>query len=397
MAKKDISQLNFKSISGWRGDSMVCPQAFGGDIYAGCSMGCWWCFCREMEESFYNRYYDGWNRDVVRPADPEDFRKLFDKAFGSDKPTENWHIKCLRHGLPFNMGSKAETFNIEDREHDVVVKVLELFREYDVPVIFETKSHYIGLSKYLDIIKDLNAAVIVAVMGGTDTLNYKLEPGAPPASMRWDMVRHLNAKGIWTGVRWEPIMPGINSKDDYLEGYAKDAAKNGAKHVSLYNYRTSNVHRAKIEFEKRGWNYIKMLEANQDENWRPIGRKFFDYLNKYGVPASSPDFVNFPFDNACESCCGVDGLFVPYEFTFQHACRLIKENGSVTWGEMDAIEFKEPESATRMKENWNGGQYYSLNDSPDIISLGQDSHGMNVYGRKGGSVKLKPNNLTLNL
>lgn len=384
--KRNVENLKFRTISGWRGDSLVCPQAFGGDIFAGCSMGCWFCFCREMEQVFYNKYYQGWNSHIVRPCDPDDYKKLFDRAFGNDKETDDWKIKCLRQGLPFNMGSKAETFAVEDFEFDVVVKVLELFREYKVPVIFETKSHYIGLQRYLDIIKDLNCAVIVAIMGGSDTLNYKLEPGAPPATMRWNLVKELNRRNIWTGVRWEPIMYGINSRDSILSDFATKAKENKAKHVSLYNYRTSNWKIAKKQFEKRGWNYVKMLEGNLDENWRPIGKKFFEYLQNEGVRASSPDFVNFPFDNSCESCCGVDELFKPYEFTFQHACRLIKEKGFVCWDDMENVTFREPEAYERMKKVWNGGgQYYSLADSPEIVVLDVDSSGRNIYGKKSGN------------
>ncbi len=128
-------------------------------------------FCREMEEGLYNKYYNGWSRDLVRPCDPEDYRKLFDRAFGTDKSTTNWIILCLRQGLPFNMGSKAETFPVEDFKYNVTEQVLRLFLEYKVPVIFETKSHFLGLERYLDIIRELHCAVIVAIMGGTDTLN----------------------------------------------------------------------------------------------------------------------------------------------------------------------------------------------------------------------------------
>jgi DNA repair photolyase len=381
--KKDISKLQFQSIVGFRGDSLVCPQAFGGDMFAGCSMGCWWCFCREMEHQLYNRYYDGWSRELVRPADPEDYHILFDKAFGSDKDYTDWNVKCLRRGLPFNMGSKAETFCVEDFQYHIVEEILKLFLQYKVPVIFETKSHYIGLQKYLDIIQEMNCAVIVAIMGGSDTLNYKLEPGSPPPSMRWKLVEQLNRRNIWTAVRWEPIMPGINSRPDYFKQYAQDAFNSGAKHISIFNYRTSNYKIAQVEFEKRGFNYVKMLEKNLDENWRPIGQECFRIMKNQGVSVSSPDFVNFPFLSDKESCCGVDGLFVPYHFNFQHACKLIKDKGSVSWEDMESIDFKEPKAYQRMKEVWNGrGNYYSLKDSEEIIVLDRDKAGMNIYGRK---------------
>jgi len=385
MAKKDISRLKFKSIVGWRGDSLACPQAFGGDIYSGCSMGCWWCFCREMEEELFTKYYTGWSRDLVRGCAVEKYEQLFDKAFGSDKQTNDWLIKCLRYGLPFNMGSKAETFCIEDFDHNLVVPVLELFRDYKVPIIIETKSHYIGLQRYMDILKDMKVAVIVAIMGGSDTLNYQLEPGAPMASMRWALVKELNELGIWTAVRWEPIMVGINSKEEYLKKYAQIAKRTGCKHVSLFNYRSSNTTIAHREFTKRGYDYIKLLERNKEDNWRPIGKKFFEILHQEGMKASSPDFVNFPFDADCESCCGVDGLFKSYHFTFQYACKLIKEKGFVEWEDMEKIEFREMEAYERMKGIWNGrGAYYSLAHSPEIEVLDEDKKGMRIYGKKEG-------------
>ena len=378
--KKDISQLKFQSIVGWRGDSLVCPQAFGGDIYNGCSFDCFFCFCREMEEELFTKYYSGWSRKLVRGADPILFKNLFDKAFGSDKETTDWNVQCLRYGLPFNMGSKSETFQYANDER--LIKVLELFQEYKVPIIFETKSIYLGLSSYFDIIKNLKAAVIVSIMGGSDTLNYKLEENCPPASSRWSMVKELNRLGIWTAVRWEPIMPTINGSNEDLQGFADNAKKYGARHISLYNYRSSNYYKAAMRFKQNGFNYEKMLEASLDENWRPIGKSFFGMLRKNGIKASSPDFINFPFDSDCISCCGTDELFKPYLFNFQYACHIIKQKGIVCWEDMESIIFKEPTSYERMKACWNGGgNYYSLKDSPEIAIAGKDSKGYNIYGR----------------
>lgn len=388
--KKDISKIKFKSIVGFRGDSLCCPQAFGGDVWAGCSVGCFFCFCREMEEELYSKYYDGWTRNLVRSCDPEEFRKLFNRAFGSDKPSDNWFIECLRHGLPFNMGSKSEIFCKEDFNENIVVPVLEIFREYKVPMIIETKSHYVGLQRYIDLLKDMNVVIIVSIMGGTDTLNYKLESNSPVASMRWALVKELNSKGIRTGVRWEPILIGINSKDEYLEDYAKNALQSGAFHVSFYNYRSSNPKKAQEEFEKRGYDYIRLLERNLDEGWRVVGEKFKGYLTKYGVPNSTPDFVNFPFSNSCESCCGVDRWFTPYQFTFQHACKIIQEKGSVSWEDMENISFREPEAYWRLKKIWNGGHgYFTLKDSPEIEILSKDKNRMNIYGRRNLYIEKK--------
>lgn len=377
-----MSDPPFKAIAGWRGDSLCCPQAFGGDIFSGCSMGChWFCFCRELEAKV------GKDPTRVRCAEPDEFRRLFDRAFGCDGPSDDWLVKCLRWGLPFNMGSKSEPFANPDEPR--VRKILELFLEYQVPVIFETKSVYAGLAQYLEILKLLRCAVIVSIMGGPDTLNYQLEPGVPCASTRWQFVEQLNRLGVWCGVRWEPILPGINSKDAYLKKYAEDAKRFGAKHVSIYNYRSSDYDAAKVAFESRGYNYLKMLQGNLDDNWRPVGEKLIEYLRDARVPVSTPDFVNFPFHSDCISCCGTDKLFPPYQFTFQYACHLIKTRGRVSWDDMEAVDFRHPEAYELMRNNWNGkdlsptgegrGGIWTLRDSPWIRVEDTDSRGFNVY------------------
>jgi hypothetical protein len=181
---------------------------------------------------------------------------------------------------------------------------------------------------------------------------------------------------------------GINSSDEIFESYLKDAVKSKAKHVSIFNYRTSNYKLAQVEFEKRGFNYGKLLTNNLDENWAPVGKRFFRMAKRLGVPCSSPDFVNFPFDSDRESCCGVDGVLEYNKFTFMRACRIIKEKGVVRWSDMESVDFIEPEAYKRMKDIWNSkntGGYYSMLDSPEIALVGSEN-GMNIYGRKGEEI-----------
>ena len=378
-----------RTIVKWRGDSMVCPQAFGGDIYAGCSVGCWYCFCRELEAK-WNRGKPWWHPNLVRPSRYEDWVHLFE----THQTARSWEAECMRHRLPFNMGSKAETFCLEDQDYRLVERVLGLFHKYKYPIIFETKTHLAGLRRYREIIKELDAAVIVAQTGGSMTLAYRLEPGAPNPMLRWEFVQQMNEEGIWTAVRWEPILMSINSSVDVLEDFAKKAKKFRARHVSFFNYRTSDAKQALDNFEANGFDLGKVVEANDGPKWIETGRLFFKMLRDLGVPTSSPDFVNFPFDSSCESCCGVDDLFPGhiYQLTFQHACRLIKERGRVSWGDMEAVPLKHPESYARMKRIWNGERnegYYTMRDARGVVVLGKDGDGQNIYGRDGSEERPK--------
>jgi len=144
----------------------------------------------------------------------------------------------------------------------------------------------------------------------------------------------------------------------------------------------------KANLEKAGINFDKMWAHNDDEHWAAKGREVFEIFRKAGVPSSTPDWVNFPYDSDMESCCGIDEIFPTgyNRFTFQHACAVLKRKGIVTWQDMLNAE---PQVHTKeefdlVKRLWNDvdEHFYGMRDLYDRFFVnysGEDNEGMAIW------------------
>jgi len=169
--------------------------------------------------------------------------------------------------------SRSECYQIEDFDHDVLVKAnaLDLLRDelprkrvkgivgtgsmndpympleaklnltgralaiiadYHFPVHVITKSDLV--LRDADILADIGrvyAAVSFTVTAADDDLSRKLEPGAPPPSKRFAALAALAAGGIYTGVTMMPILPFIEDNAENVAGIVAQAAAAGASYI----------------------------------------------------------------------------------------------------------------------------------------------------------------------
>jgi len=87
--KKDIRELKFGSIVGFRSDSLCCPQAFGGDCFAGCSAGCnWMCLSGDTPINLSNG-----------TSKPIEELKVGDKVLTYNEKTFEVESKLIKHTM----------------------------------------------------------------------------------------------------------------------------------------------------------------------------------------------------------------------------------------------------------------------------------------------------------
>ena len=387
--KRELSSL-FKKPMFLRGDQHVCPQALGGDSYHGCSINCIFCYCRELESTLMPAYYDNWTPDLIRPADLDYYKKMLALAY-SEKQTKNKVALGLRKGIAFGLGVRSEPLMMPiERKQRITLKILKLFKDYDHPVLLLTKSHLPTKEPYFSIISEMKVASVISIIAGDKKKIRKLEPRAPSSKMRWDAVKTLNESGLWAAVKHEPTLPTINDSDEELRAYAKEAVNSHCEHITLFNYHWSRRTMAKRKFEAEGFDYDKMWRNNDDEHWQPNAKRIIKLFKSYNIPTSSADWVNFPFDSDCESCCGVDLIWKNgfNKFTFRHACDILKRNGEVRWKDMvEATPALRNENDFELiKRLWNevDEKMYGMRDLYDdfrINAAGEDSDGMVIWKR----------------
>ena len=169
--------------------------------------------------------------------------------------------------------SRSECYQIEDFEHDVLVKAnavellrgelahkrikgtigtgsmndpympleagrgltrraLEVVAEFHFPVHVITKSDLV--LRDLDLLGQIGhvyAAVTFTVTAADDGLAKMLEPGAPVSSRRLAAMKTVSEAGILTGVALMPVLPFIEDSQENITRIVELAHAHGAKYV----------------------------------------------------------------------------------------------------------------------------------------------------------------------
>lgn len=197
--------------------SSFCYSIFRLDPYIGCSHSCVYC---------YTRFLPGFSHGSLSAR--IDYPKLFRKAI------EKWR-KAGVAVPPFRMSALTDPFQPIERKSMLSLSLLRLSLTERVPLIINTKSTLVGESPWLDVIKELSgeglAIVQFSIAFLEDNVSKVIEPGAPPPSKRLDVAEKLSSEGIPVVLRFQPIVPFLNSGDEYVEKYAEEAKKVNAKHV----------------------------------------------------------------------------------------------------------------------------------------------------------------------
>jgi DNA repair photolyase len=345
-------------------------------------------------------YFDNWTPELVRPADIKSFEKMLSLAY-SDKETKNRIALGLRKGIAFGLGVRSEPFLLPiERETETTLKILKLFKEYNHPVLLLVKSNLPAKSPYFDVLSEMKVATVISIIAGDQRKIAKLEPHAPSSKERWQAIKTLNESGLWAAVKFEPVLPSINDSEDELRRFGAEALESDCQHITFYNYHASRKPMAKSNFEKKGFDFDKLWNANKDEAWQPNAKRIMKLFKSTGIPTSTADWVNMPFDSACESCCGIDLIWKNGfdKFTFRHACAVLKESGEVRWKDMvnaNPTLYNE-EDFNLMKRLWNDvdEKMYGMRDLYDnyyIDAAGEDKDGMTIWKRRS----TKPDLLSL--
>jgi len=170
--------------------------------------------------------------------------------------------------------SRSECYQIEDFEHDVLVKAnaiellrreltgkrvvgtigtgsmndpympleqevrltrqaLEAIAEAGFPVHVITKSDLVvrDIDLLQEIARKSYAAVTFTVTAAEDALSKRLEPGAPVSSRRLGALQTLRQRGILSGVAMMPVLPFIEDTEENLRAIVQLAQAAGAKYI----------------------------------------------------------------------------------------------------------------------------------------------------------------------
>lgn len=201
-----------------------CLYAFEVDTYGrGCVHNCVYCYAKaELTVHGY------WNNPYPVPVDINSIRKVFHTVFETNK--QNKWRDILEKRIPLRIGSMSDSFMWMDDKFKVTKELLRILDFYNYPFVIFTRSDLIAKDDYLSLIRKDLGAIQFSISSFNDTMNRRLEPGAPSAKRRLTALEKINRAGFWTTVRINPLFP------IYPDGYFTNPHFSWSGEVPKFDY-----------------------------------------------------------------------------------------------------------------------------------------------------------------
>lgn len=216
-----------------------------GDTYKSCTNMCKYCFARGLTAGMMERAGVRYDPRIARTMNISHVANMLAAA---QKEINSWTYWALRERYFIELGTMCEIFQEEDLEMRVTWNLLQLFRAYRIPLFINTKANLlIENDDYFRLIAEYPAPIIMSItlIGLDDEKIKALEPRAPLASERLELISRLAEVGVPTVVYCGPFMLGITDQD--IEGYTEALIKAGAVGVHVRNFYITGklLHRAR--------------------------------------------------------------------------------------------------------------------------------------------------------
>ena len=257
---------------------------YGMNLYRGCQHHCIYCdsrsLCYEIED------FDG---DVLIKANA---------------------VERLRDELPrkrkrgiIGTGSMNDPYMPLEREIELTRRALGTIADYGFGVHVTTKSDLV--LRDLDILKRINrthrAIVSLTVTTIDDDLAKRIEPGAPPSSVRLRALRRVSDAGIEARIALMPILPFIEDSWENVGAILEEARRCGVRAVVPW-FGMSMRDRQRRHFYARLDEAFPGLRSRYEAaygqdymcsspNAKALSAKFSEYCERHGIATSVEPYL----------------------------------------------------------------------------------------------------------
>lgn len=197
----------YKEQDSWFGIS------YSMNLYRGCQHGC--IYCDTRSECY------GIN-DISKISVKQNAIELLNKELSSKRKIKS----------TIGTGSMNDPYMPLEKELEMTRKALEVIAQKKFPVHIITKSNLVERDYALvQEISKTYAAVSFTITTFEDALSQIIEPFSPKSSLRFDAMRFLAQKGIYTGITLMPILPFINDTQENIKSIINKAKDYGASYI----------------------------------------------------------------------------------------------------------------------------------------------------------------------
>jgi len=180
--------------------------------YQGCSHRCAYCYATyEWSPEFYDKIY-------AKSNAPEVLEKEL-AAWKSDKV------------IPVMISSATDAYQPAELRFQLTRRCVQVLQKYNVPYYVFTKSVMIERDFELHRQYRHNCFVVWSVTTCDEKIRRIVEPGTPPASRIFKVIKKFAEGGLCCGVNIDPIIPFVTDNEQDLDGLVRACRNSGVRHV----------------------------------------------------------------------------------------------------------------------------------------------------------------------
>lgn len=293
-----------------------CGVPFRLDSYSGCSHDCLYCFARAIELGHSNK---NGSRDKILPADINYIKRQFNKSFNTDKSFADIEVEWLRRRVPIHWGGMSDPFQPIEHQYKISLSILDTLNKYNYPCVISTKGRIIIEPEYLTRIKQGLYATQISLITDDDDLISKIEPHAPSATERLNIIETLANNNIWVACRIQPMIP-VDRIENNIDNFVTKLANVGVKHIVVEAYKPplwNKEWKDKLDkiFDYKISHEFKVVGSEQVgmelilPSWRKYKylKQIIDVAHKYNITVGAADNDLRDIGDT-ECCCGIDKL-----------------------------------------------------------------------------------------
>lgn len=173
-----------------------CGNPLRVDMYKECGFQCNYCFAKTMVSL---------RQTDINCADIEQVKRLFEKAFESDKEPTNLVVELLKRRTPLHCGGLSDPFQPYEFKKKLTYQLIQLSNKYQVPITFSTKQCDLP-QEYWDILDPKIHAFQISLIGLDADWIRHYEPNTPTPQERLAFMKKLHEKGFWVAMRVQPLI-----------------------------------------------------------------------------------------------------------------------------------------------------------------------------------------------
>jgi DNA repair photolyase len=180
--------------------------------YQGCSHRCAYCYATyEWSPEFYDKIYAKSNAPEVL-----------------EKELAAWKSDTV---IPVMISSATDAYQPAELRFELTRRCVQILQKYNVPYYVFTKSAIIERDFELHRQYRHNCFLVWSITTSDEKIRRIVEPGTPPASRIFKVIKKFAEAGLCCGVNIDPIMPLLTDSEQHLEDLVRACRESGVRHV----------------------------------------------------------------------------------------------------------------------------------------------------------------------